>query len=118
MTSTGQSTSHRSRERSTPVYHLSPCFFIRPSAMQGTNSDVPYSRFFTHSLLTGMLLARGFYLGFAFSLPLMLFHFRRMQQNRHLLDNTRIFSQVATERRNAMAKLGFYLGLFAYIIVW
>lgn len=75
------------------------------------NRVVPFE-YGGHVILASVILLRGYIFTFLTHVPLMVFHARRVQTKRHLLDNTQVFSDMPKERRISEAKLGFYIFSF------
>lgn len=65
-----------------------------------------------HIGLTAIILLKGLFVPAILNMPLILFHLRRYQERKHLLDNTSIFNDVEKERSICQAKLVHHLVMF------
>ncbi|KAI3649839.1 hypothetical protein MP228_005471 [Amoeboaphelidium protococcarum] len=92
------------------------CDFINPIDLCKKLNQFILPEYALHAVLVVMFLLGGQFMALAWNLPLLGYHVYNFQKQRHVLDATEIFRTLSMHKKEAFAKLGFYMLSFFYYL--
>ncbi|KAK2979835.1 hypothetical protein RJ640_010726 [Escallonia rubra] len=70
-----------------------------------------------HGVFCFVLFVTGHWIMFLITLPIGCYNMMLFMKRKHLIDVTEVFRSLNSEKKNRIAKLGFYVILFALVII-
>ncbi|ORZ31237.1 ER to Golgi transport-like protein [Catenaria anguillulae PL171] len=92
------------------------CDYINPIDLCSKLNQYVLPEYAAHGFLTVAFLLTGSWTALILNLPLAAYHIKKVMDQKHRYDPTEIFRTLQAHKREALAKLGFYLLCFFYYL--